>query len=209
MKNMSEEVKFQALHEHYRDTFRIIREEIKRRGKLMKIIFIVLMFGILFAFWPSELASALLQIFSARLGVELNANFFPLSSAIGIAIWFVLLSVVVRYMQTVVYLERQYEYIHRIEEELHGHYKSSSAAFTREGKSYLEEYPTFSNLTHLSYTKIFPFALIIIICLNTIGEWTPFPQTKLLLASSCINTAIAIYISILIFFYIEFMRQKK
>ena len=203
MNSVSEEIKFQALHEHYKDTFNIIREEKERRNKLMRLIFIVILFCILYALWPSEFVESLSQLFSQKL----STDFSPLNNVISTILWFVLLSVMVKYMQTVVYIERQYEYIHRIEEKIHKCYDKDSYVFTREGEDYSKKYPMFSKLIDLSYKVILPIVLIITIFLIMVGEWISHIPIELSCFLLYINTAIAIFILILIIFYIIFLHR--
>jgi len=73
--------------------------------------------------------------------------------------WLMLLGFSTRYFQIVLEIERQYGYLHAIEDQLNTHYPDSSA-FTREGKSYLSKYPLFSNWVWLLYTLFFPFLIV-------------------------------------------------
>ena len=66
-----------------------------------------------------------------------------------------------RYFQAAVHLERQYKYIHNLEDQLSPHYDGK--AFTREGKAYLGDYPLFSRWTSALYTKLFPVLLIAVL----------------------------------------------
>ena len=203
MNNVSEEIKFQELHEHYKDTFSIIREEIERRNKLMRLIFIVILFCILYTFWPSEFVESISHIFSQKL----STDFSPLNNVISTILWFVLMVVMVRYMQTVVYIERQYKYIHLIEEEIHKCYDIDSFVFTREGKDYSKKYPMFSKLINISYKVILPIFLIITIFLIMIAEWISHIPIELSCFLLYLNTAIAIFILTLIILYIIFLHR--
>ena len=140
MNDVSGDTRFTALHAHYNDTFANIKESIRLRGKLTALILLVLVFLALYTFWPSDAITAFSEISTQRLGfsVDVDVGF------LGSIIWFALLGIVVRYTQVVVYIERQYKYIHKVEEELHEHF-GNGIAFTREGKSYLKDYPKFSD----------------------------------------------------------------
>jgi hypothetical protein len=74
-----------------------------------------------------------------------------------------------RYYQTVIQIERQYDYIHHLEEIIGSRF-TGTRAFTREGKSYLNEYPLFSNWIWLLYTLAFPLIILLCITIRIYGE---------------------------------------
>lgn len=199
---MVDDVKFQALHEHYNNTFSNIKESIKSRDRLMALVLLTLTIVVLYSLWPSGAVTAFSQITAHEFGLSISLN----SAFLGSIIWFALLIVIVRYTQVVVYIERQYAYIHRIEESLHEYYKNG-VAFTREGKSYLEKYPSFSNWICLLYTTIFPLVLTVIVLSKIISELVFFAKGSLL--PLLLNTIVAICILVSIALYILFMYKQN
>ncbi|MCK5027719.1 MAG: hypothetical protein KAS07_04835 [Candidatus Pacebacteria bacterium] len=199
---MDDNTKLQILHEHYNDTFSIIKKSIKLRDKLTAFVLFVLTLVVLYAFWPNDAVNTLSQLATQEFGISVTLD----TSFFGSVIWFALLIVVVRYTQTVVYIERQYAYIHQIEENLHQNFKDS-VAFTREGKSYLKKYPTYSNWVCLLYTVVFPIIIITITLAKIINEWSIIYQANIF--SLLINTSIAICIFISIFLYMIFMHKQN
>ncbi|MCK4796830.1 MAG: hypothetical protein KAT05_05570 [Spirochaetes bacterium] len=113
---------------------------------------------------PTDSGKAISQFVTNELELEDSIDI----SFIGSIIWFLLLSFVVRYFQTVVFIERQYKYIHRLEDQLSPFYNND--AFTREGKSYLSNYPLFSKWVSILYTIIFPVLLLGVISTKIITE---------------------------------------
>ena len=202
MIKVSTDAKFRALYEHYNDTFFSIKESIKFRDKLTVLIFLVLALLVLYTFWPADAITVFSQMTAQKLGtaVSINAGF------LGSIIWFALLATIVRYMQVVVYIERQYSYIHRVEKELNKHY-NNEIVFTREGKSYLKKYPKFSDWVWVLYMVIFPAVLAVITLVKIISEWTTILST--LSVSTVLNTVIAICILISITLYMLFMHKQK
>jgi len=198
----SEDTKFVALHEHYNGTFSNIKESIKLRDKLLALVLFILVFIVLYSFWPNDAVNTLTQIITQKTGVTLNFS----DSFLGSMLWFSLLIVIVRYTQTVVYIERQYSYIHKLEEDLHKNYKNS-VAFTREGKSYLEKYPIYSDWVCLLYTKIFPAVLLLIVLIKIVSEWALINKANLL--SLLLNTSIVIFILLSIVLYMVFIHKQK
>jgi hypothetical protein len=89
-------------------------------------------------------------------------------SFLGTVIWATLLFFVVRYYQLAVSLERQYRYLHALEDELSPNY--SGIPFTREGKFYLNPYPMFSRWIARFYIYVFPLGLVLAITLKIVSE---------------------------------------
>ncbi len=162
--SLSIDKKIEILNDHYKDTFVQLREHLKLRDNLFfgVLIIVALMFYQLYL--PQESSDAISKVVSTELKLEktIDVNF------IGTVIWFALLGLTMRYFQTVVYIERLYSYIHKIEDQLCICYDSK--AFTREGKSYLENYPMFSTWTWALYTIVFPILLIIVVSIKILIE---------------------------------------
>ena len=202
MTGISSDIKFQALHEHYKDTFLNIKESIKLRDKLVALVLFVLALVVLYTFWPADAITAFSQITAQKIGIAISVD----GSFLGTIIWFALLATVVRYTQVVVYIDRQYAYIHHLEEELCKNY-DSEVVFTREGKSYLNKYPIFSDWICLLYTTIFPLVLIAVVLSKIINEW---------ISSACVfslplllNTTLAICVLVSVALYMRFMHKQK
>lgn len=202
MYDVSSDTKFTALHAHYNDTFANIKESIRLRDKLTALILLVLVFLALYTFWPSDAITAFSEISAQKLGFSVNVDV----GFLGSIIWFALLGIVVRYTQVVVYIERQYKYIHKIEEELH-EYFGNSVVFTREGRSYLKDYPKFSDWIWILYTVIFPFTLGIIVLVKIISEWAT--SFRAISAPLLLNTVVASAILISIILYMLFIHRQN
>lgn len=202
MNGISSDTRFTALHAHYNDTFANIKESIRLRDRLTALILLVLAFLALYTFWPADAVTAFSEISSQKLGFAASVDV----GFLGSIIWFALLVTIVRYTQVVVYIERQYKYIHKIEEELH-EYFGNGTAFTREGKSYLKAYPKFSDWIWLLYTVIFPSTLGIIVLIKIISEWaTSFHNVS---PPLLLNTAVASAILISIILYMFFIHRQN
>lgn len=202
MNNASNDTKFTTLYSHYSNTFANIKESIKLRDKLTASILLVLIFLILCTFWPTDAITAFSGMSEQKLGFAVNIDV----GFLGSIIWLALLIVIVRYTQVVVYIERQYKYIHKIEEELHKHF-DNNIVFTRESKSYLKDYPKFSNWVWILYMVIFPLIVGIIVLVKITSEWLIFSHANILLLF--LNTAIAVFILVSIVLYMLFMHYQK
>ena len=160
-----EKIKFNNLCAHYKDSFDIHTLTIRRRDALFYALLVTL------AIFTLQLSSAetvvsIVNEYTIKMsGVKIGNNI----SFISTLMWLLLLGFSIRYFQIVLEIERQYDYLHSLEEELNRYY-SESSAFTREGKSYLNKYPLFSNWAGLLYTLFFPIIVITIIIVKIDNE---------------------------------------
>ncbi|MDP8229863.1 MAG: hypothetical protein P9L93_02035 [Candidatus Gorgyraea atricola] len=153
----SEDTKLQILAEHYNSTYDTLVVKIKERDKFFLLVLVILIVKLFRIYTPEEAILVLTQLISSRLGVTAPLNF----SFIESVIWFCLLAAVLRYFQSVVYLERQYDYTHKLESQLSAHFENS--AFVRESSAYLKNFPLFLNWASFLYTVFFPILLMVII----------------------------------------------
>ncbi len=164
MSTLSEDKKVELLNDHYKDSFLNIKDSLKLRDRLFFGVLAVITIMLYQIYLPQEAGNAIGQFIAKGLNLEKPIN----TSFIGSVIWFILLGLVVRYFQTVVYIERQYDYIHNLEDQLSSLY--NNMAFTREGKSYLSNYPYFSDWVWILYANFFPILLIIVIIAKILNE---------------------------------------
>lgn len=173
MAKPSDDTKLTVLNDHYNNTV----ADFKKLGKSRELNFIsILVFLGIMAFQyvsPSQSQSVLVQAAQKKLEVDAAISINVISSLI----WFALLYVTVRYFQSVINIEKQYNYTHQLERELSGYYKGK--AFTREGKAYLNNYAIFSDWVHIVYWYIFPLLFIAAITVKIVGEWTAKNQNTL------------------------------
>lgn len=173
MPKASEDTKLTILNDHYNSTV----ADFKKLGKSREwnFIAILVLLGIM-AFQyvsPSQSQSVLVQAAQRKLEVDAAISINVISSLV----WFALLYVAIRYFQTVINIEKQYNYTHQLENELAGHY--GGKAFTREGKDYLNNYAIFSDWVHIVYWYIFPVLFATVITAKILGEWTAKNQNTL------------------------------
>ena len=189
---MIEDTKLQVLHDHYKDSFTHLQNHLKLRDRVFILILIVLLLMSFQITSPKESGEVITQLVTQKLGLTIAIDI----SFIGSIIWFGLLGLVVRYFQTAVHIERQYKYIHNIEEQISPNFDKK--IFTREGKSYLSDYPLFSNWTWILYTIIFPILLLIVVLIKIIGEFSGAENISLSLVFN-ITTSLCIFISTVLY----------
>ena len=160
-----EEVKFSNLCSHYKDTFDIHLASIKQRDTMFYGLLIILSVFTLQLSSTEVVVSVVNDYVSKTVGVKLGNS----ADFVSTLLWFLLLGFTTRYFQIVLEIERQYGYLHTLEEKLNSFYPESKV-FTREGKSYLSKYPLFSNWVWFLYTMFFPSLIIFCVVMRIIGE---------------------------------------
>ena len=160
-----EEAKFNNLCSHYKDTFDIHRASTKQRDTLFYVLLVIL------AVFTLQLSSVEMVVgfvndyVNKTTGIKLGKG----ADFISTLLWLVLLGITTRYYQVVLEIERQYGYLHVLEEKLNEYYPETKV-FTREGKSYLSKYPLFSNWVWLLYTLFFPSLIVFSVIMKMNSE---------------------------------------
>ena len=162
----TEDSKLEVLHDHYKDTFTILQGHLQLRDRIFVFTLLAVTVILFQIFSPEGSGQAISQFVMSKLGLNSPID----TSFLGTIIWFATLALVVRYFQTVVYIERQYDYVHQLEEYLNRAY--GSKIFTREGKFYLSRYPTFSRWTAFLYGVIFPALLCMVVVMKILADWS-------------------------------------
>lgn len=190
---LSEDKKLEILNDHYKDSFNHLREFLKTRDKLFFWIIIVVTLMLYQIFLPIEAKDVVGNIITKTLKLDENVD----ASFICSIIWFSLLAVVVKYFQTVLNIETQYKYIHKLEDQLALCYENN--AFTREGKTYFKDYWKFSKWIKRLYVIIFPSLLLIVIAAKIFNEISASNELSFLLVFDVIaSISVAFFIALYI-----------
>lgn len=198
--NMSNE-SIAILYDHYKDTCSTIGTSTKRRDLYMLYVLLALALFAIQALFPSNTSQALNGFIDYKFGINIAINF----AVIGNAVWFLLLIFTLRYFQTAVYVERQYQYLHILEDKINKEFDDE--LITREGKGYLSKYPKFSNWMWILYTLIFPL-LLFAVSTTKIGKELVWSNSSI---SLFLNILIYLLLAISIFLYLGMLhfRNKK
>lgn len=153
------------LYDHYKDTCAIIGEAVKRRERAMLLAIVALGFFAFQTIFPGAADHAVTDYLSFKFGLTLQVHL----SVIGNVVWLLVLLFTLRYFQTAVFVERQYAYLHQLEDKINA--AVGQDVITREGKSYLADYPWFSDWMWILYTVIFPLLLFFVSTIKISSEW--------------------------------------
>jgi hypothetical protein len=159
------EAKFNNLCSHYKDTYDIHLSSIKQRDILFYALLLILSFFSLQTYSFNFANSIITDFLSKQIGVGIDKRSILLSTVL----WFLLFGITIKYYQVVLLIEKQYAYLHGLEEMLNNYYRNT-IAFTREGKAYLSNYPTLSSWVCFIYSFVFPVLIVYCVYLRIIDE---------------------------------------
>ena len=145
-------------HDHYKETFAYIREREAIRNRLFFfVIGSITLLGILIRY-PENIVEALSA--AEIQGLTLNLSTFPIHVLIS-SNWMVLAVIILRYYQCMVDIERQYDYLHLLEDKIKLYFRRNEIdiPYRREGQHYLNNRAVFANWVWFFYTIIVPIAV--------------------------------------------------
>lgn len=159
------------LHDHYKDSFTNIRERERRRDRLFVTLVLLFTLLVLEVQYPAATDGALGTLSIG--GVQVSVGDLPLAALLDVT-WLMTLLVGLKYCQTALAVERQYPYLHRLEEAI-GERLGDPSLFCREGAAYLHAYPTVLNWAWFCYVIVFPVALLVGTGLILTVMWRDLP----------------------------------
>lgn len=164
---MSEGAWPEALYDHYKESFSLIRQRETQRDR--QFLLVIALFALLAV--GVSYSDALMSVLASAtvLGVTTNISNVPVPALVTL-LWIYTLAISLRYCQNSINIERQYEYLHALENRL-GEAADDSVAFQREGRAYLTNYPIFSEWAWILYAFVFPALCIIASTLLGVYEW--------------------------------------
>lgn len=149
----------EILYDHYKESCEIARKNEERRNKLFIIVCVLI--GLLFLF--SYAPDSILGLMQSWLKENYKCDLMFSSNIIQAILWVILFIFTLRYLGLNINLDRNYSYIHQLENKIN---KEGKLNITREGKSYLKDYPVLNNVTYYSYRIALPFIYFCIIVLK-------------------------------------------
>lgn len=186
----------ELLYDHYKDTFQLIKENEVTRNKMFIYFIVLLSVLYLLAIEPDSLHSSINSWIDTNIGTSIDFGI----SIIESFIWIVLLYFTIRYFQIIMYINRQYDYLHTLEGQIN---QIVDFNFNREGAGYLNEYPVILNIIYYMYTLIFPLMYISIVAYKIINSILSGAGDL----SIILNFSIALIIIVLCILFIEYQHS--
>lgn len=168
----------EILHDHYKETFARMREVEALRDRLFLWVIGLFALLILEIGYPAAIGGALGKLSIA--GGELNLQTLPLPALLN-ATWVLTLAIGLRYCQTSVLVNRQYPYLHTLEDAISPELGGGDL-YQREGKVYLREYPLVLDVAWFAYGILFPLIVMFAALGLAIWEltWVLYPLPHIL-----------------------------
>lgn len=162
------------LYDHYKESFSLTKEAQTRRNK--SFIFLCLLEALSFLIYinPNKAFGLLLDGIKSKLGISLTWG----NTILQTLLWILIIYVLIRYIQDMLYVERQYTYLQSLEEAIS--HSLATNVFNREGENYQKDYPMVLNFIDLFYKMFIPIFFIGINTLRIYMEWMSINQTPTL-----------------------------
>lgn len=155
----------EMLYDHYKETFKLSKEAQSRRNKSFIILCVLEAFSFFLLVRPKKA----FEIISSGISKELDVSLQLSNAIIQTLIWLLIVYVMIRYIQDMLYVERQYSYLSNLEKEISQ--ISLTNIFSREGKNYQKDYPIVLNLIDLFYKMLMPMFFMAINMIRIYKEW--------------------------------------
>lgn len=185
--------KLELLYDHYKETCEIARENEKIRNRMFIIVCLII--GLLFLF--SYDSNSIIGLIQSWFQGNYNCDLMFSSNIIQAILWIILLIITLRYLGININLDRSYVYISNLEEKINK--ISKNDIITREGFSYLNNYPILNNITYFLYRIVFPIIYIIVIIIKLRLEYIAQSGVN---NSLIFQSVLGIFCSILIVAYL-------
>lgn len=151
-------------YDHYKETFTYVKEAEKDRNKIFIILTLLITALYLFAIKPGSLYQIINDVIRGQWQISVDVGLGTVQSLL----WVILLFYSIRYFQINTYIERQYNYLNKLESNIAN---KVDFIFEREGRGYLDKYPLLLDVIYYIYTWAFPIIYIVVICYKIVLEW--------------------------------------
>ena len=161
----------EVLSAHYTETFLLLKSAVEKRDRLFLYILGVVFLLLIYMSAPAAVSDWLNLFINSRTGSGSSTTNLIEASFIGAILLLGLLSVSHTYFQTVLHVERQYDYVYQLEEQLCDYF--GGKAFIREGAHYKKYKRKFSRWTKGIFWILFPLLYVVFLFF-----WSIFLFTK-------------------------------
>jgi hypothetical protein len=187
----------EILYDHYKESFLLSKKDQSDRNKFFIILIVLITLMFLLFIEPDKTLGLCRSFLKENFKIDLSYSVYTIQSLLWVLFYYFTMS----YYQKSMYIERQYHYIHKLEEELS---KTINPLLNREGVNYLNNYPLFGDFVDFVFKYIFPILNIIIVIIKITNEWI----TTKNIFNIIINIIFAIAIIIMTVLYLAFLHPK-
>ncbi len=166
------DTQLEILAAHYSETFSLLKSAVEKRDRLFLYILGVIFLLLVYMSTPTLMGALLNSFVKHQLGDNTSGTTNLIDvSFIGAILLLGLLSLSHTYFQMVLHIERQYDYVYQLEDQLSSFF--GGKAFVREGKHYKKYRRLFSRWTRGIFWLLFP-----ILYLLFLAVWLVFLYSK-------------------------------
>ena len=180
------------LYDHYKETFLLNKEAQIRRNKNFVILCLLESLSFMMLIDPNEVVPSVLNSINATLNTSIIVSAYIVETFL----WIMIAYVMMRYVQDVLYIERQYVYIDQLEKTIRG--KVNNTIFSREGNSYKEDYPMVLNCIDVFYKMLSP---ILFVTINSVRIYKEWRVAELISLTLIVDTVLYISIITIVWMY--------
>lgn len=187
------------LYDHYKETYSLSKEAQGRRNKSFIVICVLEAFSFFLLIKPEKA----FEFINEGINKELDMTLQLSNTIVQTLLWLLIAYVMIRYIQDMLYVERQYIYLDNLEKEISN--LGLNNIFAREGENYQKDYPMVSNFIDLFYKMLMPIFFAVINVMRIYKEW--ILSDKITVALIC-DTILFASIFIIDWFYFFEIHSK-
>lgn len=189
----------ELLYDHYKETFSLSKEAQARRNKNFIVLCILEAFSFLLLVRPEKAFELILEGINKELDMTLQLS----NTIIQTLLWLLIAYIMIRYVQDMLYIERQYIYLDNLEKEINN--LGTIKIFAREGENYQKGYPMVLNFIDLFYKMLMPIFFAIINSVRIYREWMLLDKVTI---SLICDTVLFVSIFVVDWFYFFEIHSK-
>lgn len=189
----------EVLYDHYKETFSLSKEAQARRNKSFIVLCILEAISFFILIKPERAFELILNGINQQINTTLQLS----NTIIQSLLWLLITYVMIRYIQDMLYVERQYTYLDNLEKEISN--LTSTSVFKREGVNYQKNYPMVLNFIDLFYKMLMPIFFAVINTVRICKEWSMMDKNYITLIC---DTILFIAIFVIDWFYFFEIHSK-
>lgn len=180
----------ETYYDHYKESNSLSKAAQSRRNKSFAYLCVLEAISFLMIRNPEFICGLLNEAVAKKLESTIQIG----TNIIQTLIWILIAYVLVRYVQDVLYVERQYLYLGGLEKKIAKQLgeKENESIFSREGDNYLRDYPMVLNFIDLFYKMFAPILFAVINVVHIVQEWSYGGSRFSLICDTVICAAILI-----------------
>ena len=182
--------KLDTYYDHYKESNSLRLTAQERRNKSFVYLCVLETISFLLVKNPDFICALLNDVVKK----ELETTILFSNCVLQTLIWVLIAYVLVRYVQDVLYIERQYRYLNTLEKEISRLLEESENKniFSREGDHYIKSYPMVLNFIDIFYKFLAPIFFTVINVIRIKQEWNCSEISAVQLADTVICVAILV-----------------